>query len=173
MDYKVFEDVIKEGDYFNFFLGKGEYFILDREYGEHWVYGIFKEVLWPYAEKYGDCRYETEFWRGIMNLLQGTDYKDENLILDAIVNNLFVFYEFANPSVNSRRILSTPKHFSTAFKNLFIKNKISLIQDKRSVGVDWNSANGGDGLWGGVLYNLKLMEDKGGPTVYSEILNDI
>lgn len=172
MDDKLFEEVIEKRDYNDFFLGKGKYFILDREYGEHWVYGAFKQVLWPYAQKHGEQKFESEFWNGILNLLKDPG-DDINLILDAVVNNILVFYQFPNPSIRTRRIFSTPSGFPSFFKDKFIESRHSLKKDKRSVGADWNSVNKGDGLWGGILYNLKLIEEKGGPKIYSEIMKDI
>ncbi len=172
MDDKVFEEVIEKRDYKDFFLGKGNYFILDREYGEHWFYGAFKQVLWPYAQKNGEQKFEFEFWKGILNLLKNPG-DDKNLILDSIVNNILVFYQFSNPSIRTRRISSTPKGFLSIFKNKFLENRHSLKKDKRSVGADWNSVNKGDGLKGGILYNLKIIEEKGGPKIFSEIMKDI
>jgi hypothetical protein len=44
-----FEKAIKKSELLKFALGLDEYFIMDREYGEHWVLGAWQSHILPYA----------------------------------------------------------------------------------------------------------------------------
>jgi hypothetical protein len=61
----LFEKAISRQEYIQFFFGENEYFVLDREVGEHWPYGSFNNHIIPYIERYGEEVFQKQFWEGI------------------------------------------------------------------------------------------------------------
>lgn len=157
----LFAEAIVKKELDKFILGQGKYFVQDREFGEHWPYGSFKNQIEPYIRQYGEDRFQTEFWNGIFQVTSAS--VDINIGLDAIVNYLIPFYSTVDKKVQEHRVKNTPQSFIFAFKQLMKDNCKSLLLDKRSVGADWCKAtNMGLGLWGGIVYNLTIVKNRTG-----------
>ena len=161
MTNNLFALAIQKNELEDFFLGLNEYFVLDREYGEHWPYGSFEKYMLPYSKFYGEEIFQKDFWKVIESLLNSA--KDSNLVLDAIVNYLTIFYYNNETIIKQSRVANTPFTIINLFKEKMADRRNSLVNDKRSVGVDWNtSENKGLGLWGGIIYNLNIIKDRVG-----------
>jgi hypothetical protein len=153
----LFEVAIEKNELSQFFLGKGEYFVKNREFGDHWPYGSYKYYLEPYLKEHG----EEKFWQGLFELF--IKEKDISIVLNVIVNYLTPFYNPSEMTIKEERVKKTPEKFISTFKEALIKNKAKLIINKRSIGADWAiGTNKGLGLWGGIINSLEIIEKRGG-----------
>jgi hypothetical protein len=90
--------------------------------------------------------------------------KDINIGLDTIVNYLIPYYNPINAYVKEVRVKNTPELFISTFKNILKQNKKKLLVDKRSIGAEWCIlTNQGLGLWRGIINNLAIIKQRGGP----------
>jgi hypothetical protein len=140
-----------------FIKGEGIYFVVDRETGEHFPLESYNLFVKPYLENY-DGIINSHCWDEL-NLLIQSDV-DKNLLIDNIVGYLIPYYSVNEESLLLKRTTNTPNYFINYIKNYILKNKLSLINDTRGTGVIWNSKNG---LYGGILSNLLIIEERGGP----------
>jgi hypothetical protein len=157
----LFAEAVGSKELDKFLLGQGKYFVQDKEFGEHWPYGSFKNHIEPYIKEHGEDKFQREFWSGVFQVISTST--DPNIGLDTIVNYLTPFYNAADPKVQAYRVKNTPQTFISTFQQLMKANKRQLVLDKRSVGAEWCSAtNNGLGLWGGIIYNLKIIRKRSG-----------
>lgn len=46
----MFENACKNKELFEFAIGHGHYFVLDREFGEHWISGSWEKYILPFLK---------------------------------------------------------------------------------------------------------------------------
>ena len=86
----LFEQAIKQNEWLAFALGEKEYFVLDREYGEHWVLGAWDKYIFPYIKARGEEIANPFIVEMISHLMNSTiDPREKN---DAILLHLRVYY---------------------------------------------------------------------------------
>ncbi|KOY87186.1 hypothetical protein AD998_14450 [bacterium 336/3] len=153
----LFAFALETNDLENFILGNDKYFVLDREYGEHWVLGSYNSYIEPYIAHLNGLLPEI-FWKTIYSILENST--DKNIFLDFLVGYFIPYYNCPDKSLLVSRTEHTPKNNIHQIKNFLQTQKDSLIADKRGSGADWNSPSG---LLGGVTANLQLIEKRGGP----------
>ena len=89
----LFEQAIEKNELVEFALGEGEYFILDREYGGHWVLGSWQMYILPMMKSRTEEEVDPFIVRMVMELIHSgkTDIIKKN---DAIVYHLHVYYYY-------------------------------------------------------------------------------
>lgn len=150
----LFNNALLNKELDKFLLGEGVYFILDREYGNHWHYGSYLNYIAPNIENI----LPKLFWEEINNLL--ICHHDKNMILDALVAYFIPYYSSSNLVVLKERVKMTPDSTILLIKEMLNKHKGKLKSDIRGTGVTWNSK---DGLFGSIIQNLKIIKERGGP----------
>lgn len=150
----LFFDSIKNNELDEFLLGKGKYLVVDREYGNHWYYGSYKNYIEPYIE---NCLPKS-FWEGVNILLK--EYHDKNILLDALVGYFIPYYNCSNFELLKERISTTSEETRFLIGDFLLNNKETLKSDHRGTGVEWNSK---EGLFGGITQNLRIIKERGGP----------
>lgn len=162
-DITTFRNAIDKDELENFFLGKDSYFVLERETGEHWPYESYIKYIFPLSTIMDEDAFERLFWNSIIKVLNNAS--DINLVLEMVVDYLRPFFEYNTTShLKSTRIENIPEYFKNLLENLMLEHKQSLHNDKRLSGGDWlKSSNKGQGLWGGIIYNLQFLRERGGP----------
>lgn len=150
----LFLDSIKNKELSKFLLGKGIYLVIDREYGNHWYYGSYKNYIEPCINKY----FPIYFWEEINYLLK--KYHDKNILLDALVCYFIPYYNCSDLELLNERTNETPKETIVLIKDYLTNNKEGLQLDKRGTGVEWNSK---EGLFSSIVQNLQIIKVRGGP----------
>lgn len=91
----LFEEAIKKDELFEFAQGKNQYFILDREYGEHWIHSSWVNHILPLINEQGEDNLNPQ----ILNLFKSI-LNSEILELekkgDLILYHLHVYYYLRN-----------------------------------------------------------------------------
>ena len=150
----LFHNALLNKELDQFLLGEGVYFILNREYGNHWHYGSYLNYIAPNIENI----LPKLFWDEINNLL--ICHKDKNMILDSLVAYFIPYYSCSNLGVLNERVKMTPNSTILLIKEILNKYKGKLKSDTRGTGVAWNSK---EGLFGSIIQNLKIINERGGP----------
>ena len=58
-----FEKALKNNDLESFIVGNGDYMIYDRDYGTHWILGVWQYHIIPFLElKEDKKKYVLEYW---------------------------------------------------------------------------------------------------------------
>lgn len=87
----LFEKAIEKGELLNFALGKNEYFIVDREYGEHSVLSSWINHILPISITKGE-----EYVRGkitqMMTEVISSKFLNEQQKAENILYHLHVYY---------------------------------------------------------------------------------
>lgn len=140
-----------------FLLGQGKYFILDKEYGGHWPLESYRRYIETYLNS-KNFIFPNKFWNDFISIFKAKE--DPNLLLDAIFTYLLPYYNCENKMVLKKRAEKTPIEMIRMVDDYILKNKLSLIQDNRGTGMDWNS---NEGLYGSIITNINTIRRRGGP----------
>ncbi|GJM36080.1 MAG: hypothetical protein DHS20C18_50810 [Saprospiraceae bacterium] len=84
----LFEQAINKEELLDFALGKGEYFLADREWGTHWVLGTWLYQLVPYCSKIGSYAPAKDM---LLELLFSASIPMEDR-LESLLYHIYVFY---------------------------------------------------------------------------------
>lgn len=161
-----FKKALLEDKVSEFILGEDEFFVLDREIGIHWPLGSYKKYIETYLFDKNENYMEENIWNIIIQSFNKS--KDQNAFMDNLIAYLIPYYS-NNEFVRIRK-KHTPMNFIDSINKFIIKNKNSLEIDKRGSGVEWNSEKG---MLGGILSNLKVIKERGGPNFIPEKLDKI
>lgn len=122
----LFEQAINKNEFLDFALGKNEYFIIDRDYGEHSVIGSWINYILPLTKVKKKAYIEQAIQLMFYNIIEGKNIseqeKNENLL-----NHLFTYYYL----LSEKRI----HEISFNLLNIFIENLfnsyILLLKEKK------------------------------------------
>jgi len=148
-----FKKALKNNEINDFINGKGEYFILDREYGDHSTLGSYKLYVEPYLLENNNF-FDHDFWDKIEQSFLWEN--DKNILLDNLIGYLIPYYS----EKSELRAKNTPHVIIEIIKSYLENNVVSLKQDKRGTGVEWNS---NEGLYESIIKNLEIILLRGGP----------
>jgi hypothetical protein len=87
----LFQKTHESGELGWFASGQQEYFKLDREHGEHWVLGSWKEEILPAAKKYDPEELQLLLCQMLSDLTKNESIS-EQVRLDLFLYHLSVFY---------------------------------------------------------------------------------
>lgn len=126
----LFEQAVKKGELLDFALGKGEYFLADREWGEHWVLGTWLYQLVPYCSKIGSYQPAKDM---LLELLFSAAVPID-VKLESILYHVYVFYYLKSEN----RILSSDivKDMEPEIINTIEKHLSSLEKENRKDQLD-------------------------------------
>jgi hypothetical protein len=91
MIQNLFEKAISSQELADFALGKGDYYVIDREYGEHWISGSWLQYILPHIDKIDKQTANDEIIRMFNALLNYKKITIEEKIFQ-LLQHLHVFY---------------------------------------------------------------------------------
>ena len=101
----LFQKAIEENRLTEFALGLNEFFIPDREYGDHWVLAAWQRHIIPILEE--DKKVEAKILDMLSSLLN-TDLAREETKTNLLLYHLHIFYyEMKNGRLNSTDFLAS------------------------------------------------------------------
>jgi hypothetical protein len=157
----LFSVALETNELSAFILGRDKYFILDKETNEHFPVASFQNYIEPYLLENSMDFFDETFWSKISITIEEVD--DLNMFLDSLVGLLIPYYNAKNFAITTKRKNLTPAFFIEKLSNTIIENQENLRKDKRGIGADWNIVNKEWGMLGGLLHNLDLILQRGGP----------
>lgn len=87
----LFKEAIEKDEYLNFAIGKNNYFLLDREYGEHWIYGTWVNNILPFIHEKGEIFAKPFIIKMFETLLNEKELNIETKN-DCLLYHLHVYY---------------------------------------------------------------------------------
>ncbi len=87
----LFRKAVNTGELLKFALGQGEYFILDREYDEHWIHGSWTNYILPYMNEEGESLANVDILNLFKSILKANDLDLEKKG-DTLLYHLHVYY---------------------------------------------------------------------------------
>lgn len=154
----MFYKALLNREIFEFITGQGEYFIQDREYDGHNPLQSFKQYVETCFEENEINVFNNIFWKLVNDELQNSE--NYNLFLENLISLLLPYYSIKNQEILKDRVNNTPLSFIKTLKNTMRLNENALKNDKKGIGSEWNQANQGLGIWGGIIYLLQIIKDR-------------
>ncbi|PBQ32471.1 hypothetical protein CNR22_12045 [Sphingobacteriaceae bacterium] len=152
-----FEEVLRNNNLEDFISGRENYFVLDKEFDEHWALGSYQKFILPYLKVKGNI-FEEIFWQQIIQVM--ADVNDKNIFMDLLIAYLIPYYHNDDFNITQLRKNNTPQDFINKIREFVSENKLSLQKDLRGSGIELYSSNG---LFEGITNNLKVIFKRGGP----------
>jgi len=87
----LFEKAIINGDLLNFAIGKGEYYIMDREYGEHSIFSSWSTQILPFYTINRDFHFK-EILIKMLNQVLFSSILNNQEKAETILYHLHVYY---------------------------------------------------------------------------------
>lgn len=170
----IFIDAIDKGEEAKFLVGEPPYFVEaknDNEEPQN-VNDAFNLIIFAAWEEFRDPRIPESFLGGLEELLRA--YPDPNKAIYVVCDWVW-FYRYClndkanNPNSAYKSLFEVDlRGIALLLREMLEKNKLSLEQDRRWAGAEWNSQNG---LWSPLLRQAVAVKDSlGGPDFVPRIL---
>ena len=150
----LFVKALANSELFEFIIGEGDYFVADREYGDHCPLGSYKLYIEEYLSNTKGL-FGSEFWLEIIKILESDD-KDLNIFIDYLIGYLTPYYH--KETIN--RTVNTPSNYIYTLTAVINSREKLLEIDTRGTGAQKSIKRG---LWGSIKRNLEIIHERGGP----------
>lgn len=126
----LFEEAIKKGELLQFATGKDKYFILDREYGEHWIHGSWVNYILPLINERGEEIINPQILNLFKSIL-GSESLDIEKKGDILLYHLHIYYYQKHEGKiqsDALTIINTElQHFLDSYMDYLVITKSSKI----------------------------------------------